>query len=109
MSDYVVSGAKLSCPMGTNSASLTVIPKGVMIDGKAVATMADCAPYVNIGCFGKCNVVPSAPKPCTPAGVWMNVSTKVKVNNIPVLTSDSCMICPLGLGAGIIKINSTGL
>ncbi|MBQ3544179.1 MAG: DUF4280 domain-containing protein [Lachnospiraceae bacterium] len=109
MSDYIVSGAKLSCPMGTNTATLNVIPKGVYMNDKAVATMADSIPFVNIGCFGKCNVVPSAPKPCTPTGVWMNVSKDVKVNGIPVLTSDSCIICPLGLGAGMITIKSTGL
>ena len=109
MSDYVVSGAKLSCTMGTTPATLNVIPKGVFMDNKAVATMTDSIPYVNIGCFGKCNVVPSAPKPCTPAGVWMNTSTKLKINEIPALTSDSCILCPLGLGAGIIKIKSTGL
>lgn len=109
MADYVVSGAKLGCTMGTVQASLNVIPKGVFMDGKAVATMADCAPYVNIGCFGKCNVVPAAPKPCTPGGVWMNTSRDLKINEIPALTSDSCMICPLGLGAGVITIKSTGL
>lgn len=109
MSDYVVSGAQLTCPLGTNPATLNVIPKGVFFDGKAVATMADCIPFVNIGCFGKCNVVPAVPKPCTPAGVWINVSNKLKVNEIPALTSDSCMVCPLGLGAGVIRIKSTGI
>jgi len=108
MADYVVSGAKLKCTMGTISAPLIALPKGVSMDGKPVATMTDCIPYVNIGCFGKCNVVPTAPKPCTPAGVWMNTSKDLKVNEIPALTEDSCMICPLGLGAGIITIKSTG-
>lgn len=108
MAEYVVSGAKLSCTMGTNPAPLNVIPKGVFINNKPVACMVDSVPYVNIGCFGKCNVVPAAPKPCTPTGVWMNTSSKVTVNGIPALTTDSCILCPLGLGAGIIKVKSSG-
>lgn len=107
MAEYVVSGARLKCTMGTIPASLLVpIPKSLTINGKNVATATDCIPYVNVGCFGKCNIVPTAPKPCTPAGVWVNTSTKVSVDMIPALTEKSKMICPCG--AGVISIQSSG-
>lgn len=107
MGDYVVSGAKLKCTFGTTPATLNVpIPKPLKINGKNVATQTDCIPYVNIGCFGKCNVVPSAPKPCTPAGVWVNTSTRVSAGGMPVLTKDSNMICTCG--AGMISIQNPG-
>lgn len=107
MSEYVVSGARLSCSFGTTPANLNVvIPKGVTINNKNIATIADCIPYVNIGCFGKCNVVPAAPKPCTPCGAWMNFSPTVRATEIPVLTKDSIMICPAG--GGVISIKSSG-
>lgn len=107
MADYVVSGAKIKCTFGTTLATLNVpIPKPLQIEGKNVATATDCIPMVNIGCFGKCNVVPSAPKPCTPAGVWVNTSRDVKVGMVPALTDESKMICTCG--AGIITISSSG-
>ena len=107
MSEYVVAGARLKCSFGTVPATLNVpIPKGVTINHKNMATMVDSIPYVNIGCFGKCNVVPSAPKPCTPCGVWMNTSPTVKATEIPVLTKDSCIICPAG--GGMITITDSG-
>lgn len=106
MAEYVVSGAKLKCTFGTTPASLNVVkPKGVTINDKQIATMADSVPFVNIGCFGKCNVVPTAPKPCTPGGVWMNTSPTVRASEIPVLTEDSCIICQAG-GGEITIINS---
>ena len=107
MADYVVSGARLKCTFGTVPATLNVpVPKPLTIEGKNVATSTDCIPLVNIGCFGKCNVVPAAPKPCTPAGMWVNTSTKVSVGMMPVLTTDSKMICTCG--AGMITIESSG-
>lgn len=107
MAEYIVSGARLQCTMGTTPATLNVpVPKPLTIDGKNVATAVDCVPFVNIGCFGKCNVVPTVPKPCTPAGAWVNTSTKVSVGMIPALTKKSKMICPCG--AGVISIQSSG-
>ena len=99
MADYLVSGAKLKCTFGTVPGNLNVVvPNGVTIGGKNIATMTDCIPMVNIGCFGKCNLVPAAPKPCTPAGVWMNTNNNTVVNEIPTLTKDSYMICMAGGG-----------
>ncbi len=107
MAEYVVSGARISCTFGTTPATLNVVvPKGVTLGGKNIATSVDCVPLVNIGCFGKCNVVPAAPKPCTPGGVWMNTSMTVKACEIPVLTKDSCMMC--AAGGGMISIKSSG-
>lgn len=107
MAEYVVSGARLKCSMGTVPATLNVVvPKPLKINGKNVATQTDCVPLVNIGCFGKCNVVPAAPKPCTPAGAWIKTSTKVSAMAMPVLTTDSKMICTCG--AGVITIESSG-
>ncbi|MBQ2746019.1 MAG: DUF4280 domain-containing protein [Lachnospiraceae bacterium] len=107
MEEYVVSGARIKCTFGTTPATLNVpVPKTLKISGKNVATQIDCVPLVNIGSFGKCNVVPAAPKPCTPAGCWMNTSTKVSVDGMPALTTDSNMICTCG--AGLISIESSG-
>lgn len=107
MAEYVTHGAKLKCTFGTTPSTLNVpIPKGAEINNKNMATMVDSIPIVNIGCFGKCNVVPAAPKPCTPCGVWMNTSPNVKESEIPVLTKDSCIICPAG--GGIISITDSG-
>ena len=107
MAEYVVSGAKLKCTFGTIPASLNVVkPKGVSINDKQIATMEDSVPIVNIGCFGKCNVVPTAPKPCMPEGVWMNISPTVRASEIPVLTENSCIICLAG--GGEITITDSG-
>ena len=107
MKEYVVSGARLKCTFGTTPATLNVpIPRTLKINGKNVANQMDCIPIVNVGCFGKCNMVPTAPKPCTPAGYWVNTSTKVSVDGMPALTTDSNMICTCG--AGLISIESSG-
>ena len=99
MADYLVSGARLQCSFGTVPANLNVpVPNGVTINNKNVATAVDVVPMVNIGCFGKCNVVPAAPKPCTPAGTWLNAKTSAVTNEIPMLTKDSYMICMAGGG-----------
>lgn len=107
MADYLVSGAQLKCTFGTVPANLTVpIPNGVTINGKNVATATDMVPMLNIGCFGKCNVVPAAPKPCTPVGAWLNVNTSSVTNEIPMLTKESYIICTAG--GGKISPTTTG-
>lgn len=108
MAEYVVSGARLKCTFGTTPATLNVpVPKPLVINGKNVATQIDCVPIVNVGCFGKCNMVPAAPKPCTPSGVWVNTSKEVSVGGAAALTTDSNMVCVCG--AGLISIESSGV
>lgn len=103
MSNFVVDGTKLQCTMGTESAELkTSAPRSFSIGGKDVATAKDCIPYINIGCFGKCNAVPHETKPCTPTGVWINTCDMLTVDDAPALTDKSQMIC--ACGGGLISV-----
>ena len=117
-------GASLQCiPFGLTPSSLIVTPKGSLVTaaGPLAATIMDFVPLVNIPPFGMCRsilnpVVASAtaaafgvltPMPCVPApiGPWKPGALKVKINNIPALTSTSICNCMWG---GVIQIINAG-
>lgn len=105
--EYVVMGAQLECSLGlTPSVLMVPVPKGLTVKNKPVATQMDMAPMVNILPFGTCKMS-YPPRPCIPApcGPWMKPNTKFKATQMPVLTTDSCLMCAFG---GKISIKSSG-
>ena len=115
MSSIVVDGAILKCPFGAAPCRLSVTSQiKCLADNKPVATLMDMNGIVNISGFGMCQSLANpqvagataaalgvlTPQPCmfNPAGPWMNVSTKVLADNKPCLSSDSRIICAMGMG-----------
>ena|SRR5579871_7048996 len=111
MSQLVVAGAMVLCPMGKIPLPLVVEPEGALVTaGAPVATVADFVPMVNIASFGVCNspanpatANPSGSAPCVPAIVspWTPGAPNVLVNGVPALTSDSTCTCLLSGGVPI--------
>lgn len=102
---YVVSGAKISCSMGTADAPLRTAPgRLVKLRGKDRANITDCVPLLNVGPFGVCKLTKM---PCVPAcAVWLKGKNDVLVQGMPALLSGSMAVCPAG--AGILKIKDDG-
>ncbi|MCI9022006.1 MAG: DUF4280 domain-containing protein [Eubacterium sp.] len=102
---YVVSGAKVSCSMGTVDAPLRVTPGCfAKANGKERANIMDCVPMLNIGPFGVCKMTKV---PCVPAcGGWIKGKYDVLVHGMPALLKSSMAVCPVA--AGIIKIKDDG-
>ena len=121
MPKLVLSGATLKCSMGAAPGTLTVIPSGFEDDGKAIATIQDFKPNVNIGPFGMCQSMANpqvasataaaqgvlTPQPCVPATTapWSPGATVVTINEIPALTDSSICNC---MWAGVIEITMSG-
>ncbi|NUO51812.1 MAG: DUF4280 domain-containing protein [Polyangiaceae bacterium] len=121
MPKLVLSGAVLKCSMGSAPGTLTVLPSGFEDDEKAIATILDHKPNVNIAPFGMCQSMANpqvasataaaqgvlTPQPCVPMTTtpWSPGATVVTINEIPALTDSSKCNC---MWAGLIEITSSG-
>ena len=117
MSQIVVHGATLDCPMGKpGKTSLVVAPTArVMAGNQPVATIQDFKPLVNIPTFGMCTSPTNplvmaklgAPQNCLPIvpAPWAPGSPTVQVGGVPALTSDSKCMCTNG---GVISVSKAG-
>lgn len=117
MSEIVVGGAELKCPLGKpGQATLVVAPTPMVNAGRGtVATIMDFAPMKNIPTFGNCTspqnpqvaAAQGAPQPCLPVitDPWKPGSATVLVGSLAALTSDSTCICKWG---GVITVKSAG-
>ena len=122
MGGIVVTGAMMLCPFGTAPANLSVTSQSVVLaEGKAVATIQDSAPNVNIPGFGMCSSLANpqvasataaalgvlTPQPCVPAvaDTWLPAQTVCLADGKPCLTSDAAAICSYG---GTLSIVDAG-
>ncbi|MCB9761848.1 MAG: DUF4280 domain-containing protein [Alphaproteobacteria bacterium] len=108
--DLVVSGALLTCAMGTapQQATFIPVPNAPSIDGNAVGKVTDIAPGLNIPLFGTCNANPAVPKPCAPSipsGQWIPGSTKLSIGGVMALDTGCKAICAQG---GQISVSFCG-
>lgn len=121
MHPLVVSGATISCPLGTTPATLSTTPPSTVTVGAPAATVADAAPLVNVPPFGMCTTVTNpavasatsaasgvlTPVPCLPVltGTWVPGSPSVSLQGRPALTASSTCSCAWG---GVITVISPG-
>ena len=121
MQPLVVSGAPLTCPLGTTPSVLTTTPPGSVVANAPAATVTDAVPGANIAPFGMCTTptnpaVASAtaaasgvltPVPCLPVvtGPWSPGSSSVHVQGRPALTASSTCRCAWG---GTIAVTAPG-
>src|SRR5690349_2211817 len=123
MSQEVVSGAMLMCTFGVAPSTLTVIPKGQIVNagGPMAANIMDFIPIANIGMFGMCTTPTNpavaaatsaalgvlTPVPCVPVTVspWAPGSPTVMINGSPALSSTSKCMCTWG---GVISVTVPG-
>ncbi|QDU63017.1 hypothetical protein Pan216_38910 [Planctomycetes bacterium Pan216] len=106
----VVETAVCACTMGTVPTPLTVTSQEFKtINAMPVATIADCAPDVNITPFGTCNELTAAasgvPQPCVPApvGTWMPGSLMWTANELPILVQTDKLVCGVGGEISVIE------
>lgn len=121
MSVPVVSGASITCTMGTNPGQLIATNQAnIGFGGKPVASIADAAPMTNITPCGMCSSMANptvaaataaalgvlTPQPCIPAptGGWICPGT-VRVGGKPILTNEGKLMCSY---AGTITIANPG-
>ncbi len=104
MSNYVYSGASWKCTNG--GCGKIRNNNSQKINGNGILTIADLP--VSDG-TSICAVLQGAP--CVPVcipGSWQNKSLKVKSNNIPVLLSNSTIICSVAVPVvGVISITQS--
>ena len=117
----VVAGAACMCTMGTAPGQINPTNQmTIRMGGKPVASIADCAPMVNIMPCGMCTSLANptvaaataaalgvlTPQPCIPSpeGAWI-CPGKVRVGGKPVLTNDGKLMCAYG---GSISITNPG-
>lgn len=102
----VVNGATLKCSNGTAKSELKV-PKshGAKIQGENEATIKDNKVNKNITSFGQCKAKEN--HACTPiiSSTWKNSKSNYKLNDVQVLTKNSCLGCN---NCGIITIVNDG-
>lgn len=119
--EYVCTGAKLRCTMGTGQSTLKATPKNVILDGKNQANIADYVSMVNVPGFGKCRSLgypPTAsataahhghltPMPCVPGTCpkWSAVDANSIVSGEPALLKQATLRCSYG---GTISIVNSG-
>ncbi|GGC13557.1 DUF4280 domain-containing protein [Pseudoduganella buxea] len=118
----VCAGATLQCSFGVAPSALAVLPaNGTMTSGAPAATIADCAPIVNVPPFAMCTSMSNptvialtaaalgvpTPAPCipVPAGTWMPGAPALLIGGVPALTADSKLMCAWG---GAIQILMPG-
>ena len=119
----VTNGAALTCTFGAAPGTLTVVPRGALVQagGTPAATVQDHAPTVNIGPFGLCTTPTNpqvaaataaamgtlTPQPCVPVTPvpWAPGSPTVLVDGQPALNSSSTCACQWG---GVISIVAPG-
>jgi hypothetical protein len=123
MSQLVGQGAMLKCSFGMVPGTLTVLPKGPMVNagGAMAANINDYIPVANIAPFGMC-ITPTnpqvaaatsaalgvlTPQPCIPivTAPWVPGSPNVMVNGAPALSNLSTCMCQWG---GVITVTSPG-
>lgn len=113
-----VNGCTVSCIFGSAPGQLVAAQATCLGNGIPMATIKD----VTIPPLGLCSslanpAVASAttaalgvltPQPCTcvPAGTWTPGKPSVMVGGVPALSTDSKLMC--GLGMGQISINAPG-
>ncbi|MDR2577714.1 MAG: DUF4280 domain-containing protein [Chitinispirillales bacterium] len=124
MPDYVCSGAKLKCSMGSAQPALGVTHpiNPVCLHGRPMANIKDNKLVINITPFGKCKSLANPTvaaattaangklqeMPCTPVIIssWTGGKNSVLVKGQPALM-DNCKIkCEWGIG--MIEITSAG-
>jgi uncharacterized Zn-binding protein involved in type VI secretion len=114
-------GAVLLCSFGMAPSSLIPLPTPrVLIEGRPAATIADCAPLVNIPPFGMCTSLANptvaaattaalgvlTPMPCIPVTTpWKPGALKTMIGGKPALVSGSMCNCSWG---GIIQMTMPG-
>lgn len=119
--EYICTGAKLKCTMGTDLATLRATPKNVTLTGKDQANIADYVSMVNVPGFGRCRSLaypPTAsataahhghltPMPCVPGTCpkWTAVDPNSLVCGEPALLKPATLKCSFG---GTISIVSPG-
>ena len=119
--EYVCSGAKLKCTMGTSCPRLKATPKNVILIGQDQANIADYVSMKNIPSFGRCRSLgypPTAsataanhgrltPMPCVPGTCpkWSAVDPNSLLCGEPALLKQSTLRCMYG---GTISIVSPG-
>ena len=119
--EYVCSGAKLKCTMGTSCPRLKATPKNVILIGQDQANIADYVSMKNIPSFGRCRSLgypPTAsataanhgrltPMPCVPGTFpkWSAVDPNSLLCGEPALLKQSTLRCMYG---GTISIVSPG-
>ena len=112
MSDFVVSGATLTCSCGLGYSILMVPSRGVLhTSGAPLATISDALPGTNIAPFSQCTA-PAAvaqaaltgqPPLCMPklAAAWSIHAPGVTITGLAVLAADGILPCTMG---GLIRI-----
>ena len=119
--EYVCTGAKLKCTMGTDLSTLWATPKNVTLTGRNQANIADYVSMVNVPGFGRCRSLgypPTAsataahhghltPMPCVPGTCpkWSSVDPNSMVCREPALLKPATLRCSYG---GIISIVNPG-
>lgn len=101
--NIVCQGAQCACNQGAMPTPLTVTSQQIVsVKNMLVATILDCAPLANIKPFGICQqltkLASGVPTPCVPAptGPWAPGAGVERIDNIPVLTAGSKLICGVG-------------
>ncbi|GHV29668.1 hypothetical protein FACS1894177_00920 [Bacteroidia bacterium] len=108
---FVVENAICTCKFGTTPGFLKITDqKFAHVNGKKlVATSLNLGNVFHPPGFTVCKVVPSSPKPCTPAVIqWSGAFEKVKINRIAaLLTEESKGACATGC-PGCIEFTTPG-
>ena len=109
MSEYVTSGAVMTCACGAAPSQLEVTSNTFyFIQGKLAATTADNVPMVNIRPFGTCTMKPTMGGflPCIPAPtMWSGFVDSVRVGRGFPLLNTSTIQCAIG---GMISFQNSG-
>lgn len=117
-----VSTAQLLCSFGMAPSTLNVLPvRRVLVEGRAVATVEDMVPMVNIPPFGMCTSLSNpevasataaalgalTPMPCVPvpAGPWEPPSAATLVGGVPAVGEGAVCNCAWG---GVISVAFPG-
>jgi len=117
----VFQGAQLRCSLGLSPSTLVLQPGVAAARGKAVATVMNFQPLVNIPPFGMCISVANpqvaaataaasgtlTPQPCLPVvtGPWMPGAGAASVQGAKLLTGDSICNCQW---LGVISVSEAG-
>ena len=121
MPKLVVTGAVLSCSMGTTPCSFIGGCKRTTVQHKPAGTIMDHRPVANVPPFGMCRSLanPSVasataaaqgsltPMPCMPnlPGPWAAGSATVKLEHKPALRQSDKLSCAY---AGVISVKNPG-
>ena len=119
--EYVCTGARLRCSLGTSGCKLKATPKNVTLAGHDQANIADSVPRTNVPGFGKCWSPANPPTMAETAahhGVltpgacalvtvprWLAVDPNSLVCGEPALLKPATLQCVYG---GVISIVNPG-